>query len=110
MEKWQAQLALSLMTGNPRCGRREEGGVEAWDFSFPRRARSTCQISSFLPKGNIKRVAKPRLGLRPEAEDTLTYCRRAVSGDIQGCVAIHLVFSLGRRAVSVAVSLRWKFS
>lgn len=84
MEKWQAQLALSLMTGNPRCGRREEGGVEAWDFSFPRRARSTRQISSFLPKGNIKRVAKPRLGLRPEAEDMLTYCRRAVSGGWTG--------------------------
>lgn len=37
-------------------------------------------------------------------------CVRGVDGDIQGCVAIHLVFSLGRRAVSVAVSLRWKFS
>ena len=84
MEKWQAQLALSFMTGNPRCGRCEEGGVQAWDFSFPRRARSTRQISSFLPKGNIKRVAKPWLGLRLEAKDTLTYCCRAVSGGWMG--------------------------
>lgn len=91
---------------------RERVGSGTRDFSFPRRVRTQRQISSFLPKGNVKRVAQPRLGLRPEAEDTLTYCCRAVSRGGWGhprCVAIHLVFSLGRRAVSVAVSLRWTF-
>ena len=71
------------------------------------------QASSFLPKGNIKRVCQTMAGTETggggHADLLLQSCVQGVDKDIQGSVAIHLVFFLGRRAMSVAVSLRWKF-
>lgn len=54
-------------------------------------------------------MAGTETGGRGHADLLLQSCVRGVDRDIRGSVAIHLVFFLGRRAMSVAVSLRWKF-
>lgn len=54
-------------------------------------------------------MAGTETGGEGHADLLLQSCVWGVDGDIRGCVSIHLVFSLGKRAMSVAVSLRWKF-
>lgn len=48
---------------------------------------------SFL-RETLREFAKPWLGLRPEAEDTLTFCCRAVSGEWTGTSEDPWLFTL----------------